>query len=1203
MAILYSEYYGNRYYSFTVTQSANSTSVNWTFTVAGDDSTSIANSPIDCKINGVSVYTEGAHSWSYNAFPTKAGTKSGTYNVGKYGSISISLSGRPYQSSAGDTVYGTITLVNAGTYTITYDANGGRASDGTTSWSNSVTYGNTYTIVTNKSGTNDWYTRPGYEFVGWSTVKNSTTGSSWASTTQSTVGSSYVTATNADGHTVYYWKGAWSGSWAQQNYVLYACWKPKTYTMTYNANGGKDSSGGTSWSESVTAGNTYQVVLNKSGTGQWYTRAGYEFVGWSESSGATVGTSWASTNQADVGNSYSTFANSEGNTVYYWKGTMNWGANRTLYAVWKPIQRTITYRANGGVDTKGGADYATSTTTFASAYEVFKNNYSDGTQWFVKPGYKFVGWAESSTSTSGSSWGSTVQSMVGSNYVTGKNSENETVYYWKGTCDWANNVTLYAIWKPIEYTITYDANGGSAAGGVVTWSNKATYDSSYEVVVNKTEAGGQWYTKEGYEFIGWSEDPTATSGTSWASNNLSDLGQVTSYNTFANSEGNTVYYWIGNWMGDWAMENKTLYAIWKPLHVIQQVPLPVNGEDRLYKGTSLSNNIITPDGASIVTASSTVSATNVGTYTVTYKLNNTTDYQWEDGSFTNKTATWSILPVPLDSMSKPSAKTYTGSAIVPTASVYAYVNGTKKTLTNNTNYTLSYENNINAGEATIIATGKGNYTGTVSNTFTINKAAGTIVLLQTTLTAYTTTSIDVANYVTNSIGELSYGFTTNTTKTPSTLSGSVVRLGEMESGEDSTSASVNIRVTDAGDENHSSKSVILNIKVVKYVADFSFKNDTNYVNQGSTLDIGAIAISTGGTCGAISYSFSPTTQRYLTLSTSGIATGQQYSGDNYVTITANLSSSTTVKAAKITRQVYVKDSIAPTPAISGGTTLKATSQTLTISASDNSFGSGVAKYYFGTDENGIPDIEWTGSATSVTVNESATYYLRVADAVDNIGTTSVDILSYTVNNLLEKSNGITDTYSSNNYSSRNSYTYIIKKNTSIVLSSVYTNPSTTYCEFKGYSKVFTTTATTVSTANPTITANTTYYMWFNRDSLSLPQVTNTEFNYDGNSHAPTIVDPTCKHGVTTHYSRTGTTSAIEVGDYEISWTLKSTTYQKWNDNTTTSKKFSWAIVSVAGSIYIKVNNNWVNGEVFVKQNGVWKSCKIYQKVSGTWKTN
>lgn len=44
-------------------------------------------------------------------------------------------------------------------------------------------------------------------------------------------------------------------------------------------------------------------------------------------------------------------------------------------------------------------------------------------------------------------------------------------------------------------------------------------------------------------------------------------------------------------------------------------------------------------------------------------------------------------------------------------------------LTEGTDYTATYVNNVNAGTATIPITGQGNYTGTLSETFTIRAAA------------------------------------------------------------------------------------------------------------------------------------------------------------------------------------------------------------------------------------------------------------------------------------------------------------------------------------------------------------------------------------------------------------------------------------------------------------------------------------------------
>ena len=67
-------------------------------------------------------------------------------------------------------------------------------------------------------------------------------------------------------------------------------------------------------------------------------------------------------------------------------------------------------------------------------------------------------------------------------------------------------------------------------------------------------------------------------------------------------------------------------------------------------------------------------------------------------------------------------KTYTGKEAVQ--NIIIKYNDT--VLSKDTDYTVSYKNNINAGTASVIITGKGNYTGSVTKTFTINKAVNKI---------------------------------------------------------------------------------------------------------------------------------------------------------------------------------------------------------------------------------------------------------------------------------------------------------------------------------------------------------------------------------------------------------------------------------------------------------------------------------------------
>ena len=84
-------------------------------------------------------------------------------------------------------------------------------------------------------------------------------------------------------------------------------------------------------------------------------------------------------------------------------------------------------------------------------------------------------------------------------------------------------------------------------------------------------------------------------------------------------------------------------------------------------------------------------------------------------------AIWAY-PISRTKVSGISSKNYTGKAI----SQALTVKDGSTTLKAGTDYKLTYKNNVNVGTATVVITGMGNYTGTVSKTFKINKAAQTI---------------------------------------------------------------------------------------------------------------------------------------------------------------------------------------------------------------------------------------------------------------------------------------------------------------------------------------------------------------------------------------------------------------------------------------------------------------------------------------------
>ena len=84
------------------------------------------------------------------------------------------------------------------------------------------------------------------------------------------------------------------------------------------------------------------------------------------------------------------------------------------------------------------------------------------------------------------------------------------------------------------------------------------------------------------------------------------------------------------------------------------------------------------------------------------------------------TKTFTITPVRIlkVTLSK-TVLDYTGKARKPIPTVTTKINGRLVTLKKNTDYTVKYDNNVEAGTATVTVTGRGNYTGTITKKFTI----------------------------------------------------------------------------------------------------------------------------------------------------------------------------------------------------------------------------------------------------------------------------------------------------------------------------------------------------------------------------------------------------------------------------------------------------------------------------------------------------
>ncbi|MBD5169927.1 MAG: leucine-rich repeat protein [Oscillibacter sp.] len=121
---------------------------------------------------------------------------------------------------------------------------------------------------------------------------------------------------------------------------------------------------------------------------------------------------------------------------------------------------------------------------------------------------------------------------------------------------------------------------------------------------------------------------------------------------------------------------------------------------------------------------------------------------------------FTVDPAPLtDGMvTFPEDITYSGAAQTP-----ATVQDGETALVEGTDYEIAYSNNTNAGTATVTVTGKGNYTGTVTKTFTIEKAAPNV-------TAPTAGAIEYGQKLSDSA--LTGGSAVNPVVTTTTVAGS-----------------------------------------------------------------------------------------------------------------------------------------------------------------------------------------------------------------------------------------------------------------------------------------------------------------------------------------------------------------------------------------------------------------------------------------------
>lgn len=154
------------------------------------------------------------------------------------------------------------------------------------------------------------------------------------------------------------------------------------------------------------------------------------------------------------------------------------------------------------------------------------------------------------------------------------------------------------------------------------------------------------------------------------------------------------------------------------------VTVTVLGETPVYDGSEKKPSVEVKYGETTLAAADyTVSYSNnvnagVNTASVTVTSNDNSSYKF------TATKNFTIAQAPISGAMIANIPSVTYDTKAHTPDVTVTFEG--RTLEAGKDYDVAYTNNINAGTATVTVTGKGNFTGTASKTFTINKAGLTL---------------------------------------------------------------------------------------------------------------------------------------------------------------------------------------------------------------------------------------------------------------------------------------------------------------------------------------------------------------------------------------------------------------------------------------------------------------------------------------------
>jgi len=286
---------------------------------------------------------------------------------------------------------------------------------------------------------------------------------------------------------------------------LYANWTPNTLTVTYEGNGGTQSDSGASgypmpYKQTWSYGDTYENGATNIGT-FGLTKTGYHAKDGAEWNTATDGSGKSLDMNTEV--VVATVAKNLGYDI------SSGNKSVTLYANWEPNILSITYNANGGIQSSEATTKLPWTRELPYSSTEY-NHYNISTFKLTKTGYHAKDGAEWNTKADGTG--------ISTNQDTEYTPDAFATALGAGDLKTGNrSINVYANWEPNTYKITFDAitNGGTCD----TTEKSVTYDGAIGTLPIANLAGAI--------FLGWYTSPTG--GTEVTSSTIYKTGSDVTY--------------------------------------------------------------------------------------------------------------------------------------------------------------------------------------------------------------------------------------------------------------------------------------------------------------------------------------------------------------------------------------------------------------------------------------------------------------------------------------------------------------------------------------------------------------------------------------------------------------------------------------------------------------------------------------------------